>query len=39
LTRSTYELFQKKTPYTEDQYENKEDDKRSEYISNRSKIL
>jgi hypothetical protein len=32
LTRSTYELFQKKSPYTEDLYENKEDMKRNDYI-------
>jgi hypothetical protein len=39
LTRFTYEVFQKKTPYTEDLYENKEDTKRKDYITERGKIL
>ncbi len=39
LTRFTYEVFQKKVPYTEDLYENKEDTKRKDYITERSKIL
>lgn len=39
MTRSTYEMFQKKMPYTEDLYEHKEDDKRNDYIKNTSKIL
>lgn len=32
-------MFQKKLPYSEDQYEHKEDDKRNDYIENRSRIL
>jgi len=32
-------MFQKKVPYIEDLYENKEDIKRKEYIESRNKIL
>ena len=39
LTRSTYELFQKRVPYSEDQYEHSENDKRQDYIDRSTKII
>ena len=39
LTRFTYETFQKKIPYTEDLYENKEDMIRDDYVRRRSQIM
>lgn len=39
LTRFTYETFQKKIPYTEDLYENKQDMIRDDYVKRRSLIV
>ena len=39
LTRFTYETSQKKIPYTEDLFENKEDMVRDDYIRRRSQIM
>lgn len=39
LTRFTYETFQKKIPYTEDLYENKEELIKQDYINRRNQIL
>ena len=36
MTRSTMEVFQKKVPYKEDVYENKEDLIRDDYINRRN---
>lgn len=36
MTRSTYETFQKKIPYTEDLYENKDDKIRADYIKRKA---
>ena len=39
LTRFTYETFQKKIPYTEDLYENKEELIKMDYVNRRNQIL
>lgn len=39
LTRFTYETFQKKIPYTEDLYENKEELIKMDYVNRRNDIL